>query len=452
VLIGVGALAAAAAIASYATGVLARPERTTVDARFSLRGSRRPPPDVVIVAIDEDSLAQLPRFPFSRALYVPVIARLHAADARVIALDIAFDRPTTTTADEQLRRAISRARPVVLGSSEVDQFGRTEVLGGPSFQRAIGARVGATLMPHDSSGVIRQIAYQVHGLRSFALVVASLARAKRVPPSAFAHGAVVIDYLGGAGTFPTVSFVDVLEGRASAALFRHRLVIVGDTAASGQDLHPTPLGLMTGAEVQANALATILAGFPLRAAPGWLTVLLIVVLAMIAPLASLWRGALVTLAAAGSALLALVVGAQVAFDAGLILDFSDCALALVLSTGATVGVDYGYKEHERNRLREMFASFSPEVVAQVLAGSSVTGSLGALPLSATGVIGGYRMEEIVGRGAMGVVYKATQLALERPVAVKVISPEHAARRMFRERFERESRMAASVEHPNIIPV
>jgi serine/threonine protein kinase len=62
------------------------------------------------------------------------------------------------------------------------------------------------------------------------------------------------------------------------------------------------------------------------------------------------------------------------------------------------------------------------------------------------------MEEVIGRGAMGVVYKATQLALARPVAVKLISPEHAASRVYRERFERESRLAASVEHANVIPV
>jgi serine/threonine protein kinase len=53
---------------------------------------------------------------------------------------------------------------------------------------------------------------------------------------------------------------------------------------------------------------------------------------------------------------------------------------------------------------------------------------------------------------MGIVYRATQLSLARPVAVKLIAPEHAADEGFRERFERESRMAAAIEHPNVIPV
>ena len=67
-------------------------------------------------------------------------------------------------------------------------------------------------------------------------------------------------------------------------------------------------------------------------------------------------------------------------------------------------------------------------------------------------IAGCRIEAVAGRGGMGIVYKATQLSLARPVAVKLIAPEHAADSGFRERFERESRMAAAIEHPNVIPV
>src|SRR3954447_4645673 len=68
------------------------------------------------------------------------------------------------------------------------------------------------------------------------------------------------------------------------------------------------------------------------------------------------------------------------------------------------------------------------------------------------LIVGYRIEALAGEGGMGVVYRATQLALGRPVAVKLISPKLAANPRFRERFQRESRLAASIDHPNVIPV
>jgi DNA-binding beta-propeller fold protein YncE len=77
---------------------------------------------------------------------------------------------------------------------------------------------------------------------------------------------------------------------------------------------------------------------------------------------------------------------------------------------------------------------------------------GMAELSPGSVVAGYRIEGVVGRGGMGVVYRATQLSLDRPVALKAIAPELAGDVMFRERFKRESRIAASIEHPNVIPV
>ncbi len=65
---------------------------------------------------------------------------------------------------------------------------------------------------------------------------------------------------------------------------------------------------------------------------------------------------------------------------------------------------------------------------------------------------GCRIEAVAGRGGMGVVYRATELSLGRPVALKLLTPERARDREFRERFQRESRMAASIDHPNVIPV
>lgn len=64
----------------------------------------------------------------------------------------------------------------------------------------------------------------------------------------------------------------------------------------------------------------------------------------------------------------------------------------------------------------------------------------------------YRIEGVLGRGGMGVVYRATELGLERPVALKLIAPELAGDTAFRESFLRESRLAASIDHPGILPV
>jgi DNA-binding beta-propeller fold protein YncE len=67
-------------------------------------------------------------------------------------------------------------------------------------------------------------------------------------------------------------------------------------------------------------------------------------------------------------------------------------------------------------------------------------------------LGGYRIDALIARGGMGVVYRATHLALERPVALKVIARELAGKEGFRDRFLRESRLAARLDHPNVVPI
>jgi len=65
---------------------------------------------------------------------------------------------------------------------------------------------------------------------------------------------------------------------------------------------------------------------------------------------------------------------------------------------------------------------------------------------------GYRVDELVGRGGMGVVYRATDVSLERSVALKLLAPELARDESFRRRFTTESKVAASLDHPNVIPI
>jgi serine/threonine-protein kinase len=66
--------------------------------------------------------------------------------------------------------------------------------------------------------------------------------------------------------------------------------------------------------------------------------------------------------------------------------------------------------------------------------------------------GRYRLDREIGRGGMGVVFLAQDMQLDRPVALKVISPDVGEDEQFRTRFAREMRIAAQLEHPNIVPV
>ena len=81
------------------------------------------------------------------------------------------------------------------------------------------------------------------------------------------------------------------------------------------------------------------------------------------------------------------------------------------------------------------------------------GAIFSEPLLAVGVeLAGYRIESLLGRGGMGVVYRAHDLALDRKLALKLLAPELARDVRFRERFLRESRLAAALDHPAIVPI
>jgi pSer/pThr/pTyr-binding forkhead associated (FHA) protein len=90
----------------------------------------------------------------------------------------------------------------------------------------------------------------------------------------------------------------------------------------------------------------------------------------------------------------------------------------------------------------------PQVPAAPPRGPKVSAS--ELPLGS--VFAGCRIQELIGQGDMGVVYRAEELALQRRVALKLIRPEHSGDDRFRERFRRESRIAAAIDHPNVIPI
>src|SRR5918995_2405135 len=75
-----------------------------------------------------------------------------------------------------------------------------------------------------------------------------------------------------------------------------------------------------------------------------------------------------------------------------------------------------------------------------------------LELTVGDTFAGYRIDALAGRGGMGVVFRATDLALDRPVALKLIAPDAALDPVFRARFEHECRAAAAIDHPHAVEV
>jgi CHASE2 domain-containing sensor protein len=452
VLVAFVAMAASAGIFLRAERTFTRLELDAVDLRMNLRPDRPAPSDVVVIGIDERTFGELGvQWPMPRSLYARLLDRLRSAHPRLVALDLQFTEGSRPKEDLALYRGIKRARPVVLATTAADGRGRTTVLGGDENVRAAGAVVGMAIFPVDADGVIRRLPRSVRHVRSFALVSADLVG--RVDESTLGAGGAWIDFRGPPGTIRTVPFWRALKDPRVLSGFRDKIVVVGAQAPTLQDLHPTSAPgprLMSGAELQASAIATALGGFPLRDAPAAVDIAVIVLLAAIAPLAASRLRQRWAIALGVAALVALVIGVQLAFDAGRVVSVSYPAIAGVVGLGGCMAVGWFDEHVERDHLRRLFADFEPEIVEAVLASDRERPD--GLPLARDEIIAGFRIERLVGRGGMGVVYEATQLNLNRRVALKLIRPTMARQSVVRERFKRESRLAAAVEHPNVIPV
>jgi adenylate cyclase len=372
---GVGLAAAAIAFTADAVGILDSQEQSTVDVRFSVRGSHDPPSDVVLVAIDDVTFDELGlRWPFPRRLHAQVIDRLRKAGAKVIAYDIQFTEQTDAVDDNALINAVGRAGNLVLSTTTVDDKGHSNVLGGDAELRQLHAVAGNGLLPTDPGGVIRRIPYEIQGLKTFALLAAERASGRTIRPSELGASTAWIDYTGPPGTVRAQSFSHVMRGEFPPNFFRGKVVVVGTTTALEQDVHPTSVSgseLMSGPEIQANAIETALRGFPLKNAPWGVNQLLLVLLAFIPPLASL---RLTTFRALGASILAgaaFAAAVQFAFDHGRVVAFVHPLLALVLSTLGAIAVKSVLEAFERERIRDLFGRFVPEqVVDQVLAKTS----------------------------------------------------------------------------------
>ena len=151
-----------------------------------------------------------------------------------------------------------------LPTTEVDPLGRTNVFGGDEVVKEVGARVGNGNFPLDPGGVIRRVAYEVDDLKSFSLVTAERATGKTITRADFGSlsrpGSITPDLPGRSGRSPSPTSTTAMS---PPARFKDKIVVVGPSAVSLQDIHPTSTGdAMSGAEIQANAIATALESFP----------------------------------------------------------------------------------------------------------------------------------------------------------------------------------------------
>jgi adenylate cyclase len=413
----IGLLVSVAVTALSRTGILAGWETRAVDAFLFLR-ERVPAPEIVLVVIDDDAFAALgQRQPLPRRYLADLADFLLRSGARVVAFDLVVTAPSQPEDDQALvatarRWAAERPGALVFASLAVPEAGTRAYTLLPPFSPELTALLGFANAPVGADGVVRRFTPAVTasgGGRIPALSLAALAgstglgagelvarlgaaRATIPLPVRDEHGRLAraetslaqlggipwrIDYTGPPGaftSFPSEPLVALARSGTTPDAdnpFRDRIVLVGATFLESRDSFPTPTGLMSGVEIQANMVNTLLARRTLLPPPWYLNLALLTAVCVSISLLSLWlRPAWLALVALGL-VAALVAASYEAYTrGGYWLDF----LAPLLGTLAYL---QGAHWLRRRRLRSAFGQYvSPQVMDQVLRqGSSLGGEV-----------------------------------------------------------------------------
>ena len=293
------------------------------DLYFRQRGPQPPNENIIIVAIDDATLAEYGPLPLDRAKLAEGLRAIEDAHPSLIALDILLSDPKPGGGDLALRRAIGGEPPggllsgptgkpasgalpdlpgLVAMSAQISAMSRTPVVlataletgGGhwlnprPEFALSAAA-VGHVHADPDGDGVSRQVLLEKQGdgerywslaVECFrvwlwsasqpitetdaGLQVESVRGPVTIPATRRRERALLINYAGDNGTFPEISFANLGRDPAVAEKLRGRIVLVGETALGSSDRLFTPLSTrgigMTGVEIHANILNTILNG------------------------------------------------------------------------------------------------------------------------------------------------------------------------------------------------
>jgi adenylate cyclase len=380
--LAMGLAATGIGLVAYGTNVFETLDLRSVDKRFSIRAwtnGTEAPSDIVVVKVDDKTFNDLQkRWEDFRPDHTKLIGKLKADGAKVIVYDVQFTEPSRKGHEEDdnnLIEAVGDAGNVVLATTGAPVFGDNELV------REYNGRVGHADFPQDPGDYIRRMRYRIGDLKTLAVVAAERA-GRTVKP----FRKTWIDFQGPAETFKAISFSDAVNGKAPPGFFRDKIVVVGPWASTFQDQHPVSFGndAMPGPEVQANAISTVLRGDPLNSVPGWINLVLIVGLGMLAPLSGLRFSLRGTLLLSLAAALAFLVLTQWSFNQGWIVSFVYPFGTLVLASIGALGAHYLLAAFERERVRDVFSRFVPEaVVEQVLARTDSDLRLGGVSLEST---------------------------------------------------------------------
>lgn len=367
-------------------------ELSTRDFAMRLHNTKDTESPIVIVAIDDASLNYTGlQWPWPRSYLAQIINIINNSNARVIGVDIFFSEPDSDPEGDVLlsnellhaNKSVSVMQIIRSGDSEILSLPvepYTEVLDG----------IGLSSIISDDDAIIRSV--QLYEESSFnqkiyfnwALEIARLYL--NVPPPInitddqllfnnqsipLINHRMLINYSGGLNTYPYYSAYQVVLGDYPAEVFKDKIVLIGATSMSLQDIYPTPFSATEqtpGVEIVANTIDTIINESYLQIAPPYLNLLLILIIAIVSWLISRHLQPITALVVMAAGMIFYSIAWYTIFvNMHYQIAFTTPQLMLFLGVICPTMGQVVTQELEKRRMRRLFSQFiSPEMVDQLI--------------------------------------------------------------------------------------
>jgi adenylate cyclase len=345
------------------SGLLRRGQDSLVDLLFT---PKDPPGNIVIVEINESSINTTGQWPWPRVVFGELVQKLQ--EAAVIGIDVNFKELSHlgSSDDAAFADAIASSKPPVVLTAEMQSDGR---LASPIAPLAQHAQEGFPNLVLGQDGIARVIRYVKNGNRSFALRISQLYQERTNSPAitTIPNGLTRIDFRGPDRTFALVSALEVRQGRIPSSFFKDKIVLIGATARDLQDFHHTPMGIISGVEVQASIITTLLNQHFFTSSTVTTIWLIILLSAFVIALGMRIKRLRVYLPTLLTIFVVYNVIAFISFDRYVILDLLYPNLAIFGSAIASITVQYFFAHREKKFIQETFGRYlAPQVISELL--------------------------------------------------------------------------------------
>lgn len=326
---------------------------------------RDAPSHTLIVEIDEQTITDIGQWPLPRSIYGDLITKIAKNGAAVIAIDINFkERSQNPSDDDTFGQVIKNSKTPIVLTAEIQPDGSIShpisPLGGIAAE-------GFPNIFTSSDGEVRSARLTIQDFPSLALAVSRLYSQQSYQSLIIPDQPIRIAYPGPNRTYPFVSASEVLADKIPASFFKDRIIFIGATAKDLQDYHKTPVGIMSGVEIQAAITTTIIDDVTYKNLQTVSLILTIIFALGASFLVMVIKRPLFFAAVIMALVISYSILVFIAFDAGYIVDLFYPNLGFIFTGALVLSVQYSATEKEKKFIQDTFSRYlAPEVIKELI--------------------------------------------------------------------------------------